>query len=138
MVVQKWLAEAGIGSVMKSFDQDKSGGISFSEFTSLVRPALKIKPCFLLTVWTRCREQYKEGSPAPASLLQARAGALLDGKFLEYREAWRKLAGSEDGTMGAAQIQQVFANLGNPLSESKLWKIFERYDTDQVNPTLPP
>ena len=35
--------------------------------------------------------------------------------------------------MGAAQIQQVFANLGNPLSESKLWKIFERYDTDQVN-----
>ena len=70
--------------------------------------------------------------------MQARAGALLDGKFLEYREAWRKLAGSEDGTMGAAQIQQVFANLGNPLSESKLWKIFERYDTDQVNPTLQP
>lgn len=62
---------------------------------------------------------------------QARAGALLDGKFLEYRDAWQKLAGSENGTLGAAQIQQVFSNLGNPLSENKLWKIFERYDTDQ-------
>jgi len=55
----------------------------------------------------------------------------LDGKFLEYREAWQRLAGSENGTLGAAQIKQVFSNLGNPLSENKLWKIFERYDTDQ-------
>lgn len=92
----KWLSEAGISSVMDSFDQDKSGGISFDEFTSL-----------------------------------ARAGALLDGKFLEYREAWQKLAGSENGTLGASQIQQVFKNLGNPLSENKLWKIFDRYDTDK-------
>jgi Ca2+-binding EF-hand superfamily protein len=132
LVVQKWLSEAGISSVMDSFDQDKSGGISFDEFTSLVCPPCHtFQSCLLHASRKNPAHEIIGITSSYTGLLQARAGALLDGKFLEYREAWQKLAGSENGTLGASQIQQVFKNLGNPLSENKLWKIFDRYDTDK-------
>ena len=60
--------------------------------------------------------------------VQARAGSLLNGKFAEYRQAFNEVDTSGNGTIGSSEIQQLFQDLGQPLSETKLWKIFDKYD----------
>lgn len=47
---------------------------------------------------------------------------------MEYREAFDRVDTTGDGLLSASEIQQVFDDLGQPLSDTKLWKIFDMYD----------
>ena len=120
-MLQKWISDAGISNIMDSFDGDGDGSISFDEFASLVRHLASG-----LQKWPKVtRDTFK------FELLlnvQARAGSLLDGKFAEYRQAFKEVDTSGNGTIGSTEIQQLFHDLGQPLSETKLWKIFDKYD----------
>lgn len=54
---------------------------------------------------------------------------MLDGKFSEYRQAFERVDMTGNGKLNAVEIQRVFEELGQPITETKLWKIFDKYDS---------
>eukprot|EP00884_Botryococcus_braunii_P007605 jgi/Botrbrau1/16846/Bobra.150_2s0068.1 len=57
-------------------------------------------------------------------------GVLLDGKLEQYQRAFQMVDTTGNGTLGAGEIAQLFKELGQPLSPTKLFKIMEEYDGD--------
>jgi hypothetical protein len=63
-------------------------------------------------------------------LFQVQDGVLLNGKLEEYQRAFSLVDTTGNGTLGASEIAQLFKNLGQPLSPTKLFRIMEEYDGD--------
>ncbi|EFJ46357.1 hypothetical protein VOLCADRAFT_105559 [Volvox carteri f. nagariensis] len=57
-------------------------------------------------------------------------GILLEGALSEYESAFKAVDKSGNGTIGATELGQLFAKLGNPVSPEKLVDLMQEYDKD--------
>ncbi|GLI63445.1 hypothetical protein VaNZ11_006417, partial [Volvox africanus] len=57
-------------------------------------------------------------------------GILLEGTLAEYEGAFKAVDKSGNGTIGATELGQLFARLGNPVSPEKLVDLMQEYDKD--------
>ncbi|GLC40129.1 hypothetical protein PLESTB_000880200 [Pleodorina starrii] len=57
-------------------------------------------------------------------------GILLEGTLAEYESAFKAVDKSGNGTIGATELGQLFASLGNPVSPEKLVDLMQEYDKD--------
>ncbi|GFR52365.1 hypothetical protein Agub_g14924 [Astrephomene gubernaculifera] len=57
-------------------------------------------------------------------------GILLEGTLAEYESAFKAIDKSGNGTIGATELGQLFAQLGSPVSPEKLVDLMQMYDKD--------
>ncbi|PNH02827.1 putative calcium-binding protein CML25, partial [Tetrabaena socialis] len=57
-------------------------------------------------------------------------GMLLEGALNDYESAFKAVDLSGNGTIGATELGQLFAKLGNPMSPEKLVELMQVYDKD--------
>jgi len=55
---------------------------------------------------------------------------LLDGKLREYQAAFQAIDTSGNGSLGASEVKQLFTDLGQKLSDQKLFDIMEKFDEE--------
>lgn len=58
-------------------------------------------------------------------------GLMLEGQLAEYEAAFRAVDKSNNGTIGANELGQLFAKLGNPMSMEKMVEVMQEYDKDE-------
>ncbi|KAG2485016.1 hypothetical protein HYH03_016219 [Edaphochlamys debaryana] len=58
-------------------------------------------------------------------------GMLLEGQLADYERCFRAVDKSGNGTIGATELGQLFAQLGTPLTPEKLVDLMQMYDKDE-------